>query len=158
MFSPEEAARKVLGDIGWKGNIPVNPEHVAKCYEIDVISDPTLANGTSSGRCISVEGGGRVILVNPADSQVRQRFTIAHELGHALMHDERDHHRTEKKYTLTNYRTEEAQANRFAAELLMPSELVTAAFHAGKGLEELASAFGVSQTAMRIRLETLRLA
>lgn len=158
MLSPEDAARKVLNDIGWAGSVPINPEHVAKCYGIDVIYDHELAYGTTSGRCVSIDGGGRVILVNPADSNTRQRFTIAHELGHALMHDvDREHCRTERKYTLDNHRIEEVQANRFAAELLMPAEFVSDAFNFGLPLEDLASRFGVSQTAIRIRLEELRL-
>lgn len=156
MLSPEEAAGKVLSDVGWDGSLPINPTVIAKCYDIGVERDDAFAGGTNSGKCVNLESGGRVILINPSDSTVRQRFTIAHELGHALMHSDGVHERNGgKSYNANNYRIIEVQANRFAAALLMPADLVTEAFQSGMDLAKLAEAFAVSQTAMRIRLETL---
>lgn len=158
MLSPEEATTKVLSDVGWDGSLPINPTLIAKCYDIGVERDDALAGGTNSGKCVNLESGGRVILINPSDSIVRQRFTIAHELGHALMHSDGVHERSgSKNYNASNYRIIEVQANKFAAALLMPADIVTEAFRSGLELAKLAEKFAVSQTAMRIRLETLGL-
>jgi len=114
-----------------------------------------LVGGTNSGRCVITDEGSKIIIVNPSDSLARQRFTVAHELGHALLHNEGVHERSDVR--LASYRRHEVEANKFAASLLMPSEKVVLAFEMGKNLEEMAILFGVSQTAMRIRLETLGL-
>lgn len=54
-----------------------------------------------------------VILLNPLkDDYYRQRFDVAHELGHLIMHVDAE----------PGGRAVEDQANRFAAELLMPAE------------------------------------
>lgn len=76
--------------------------------------------------------GGRqtIIGVNTRTSRRRQRFTIAHEIGHLLLHDGtlivdhavRVNWRDEVSGMATD--TEEIEANTFAAELLMPRELV----------------------------------
>src|SRR4029077_20472685 len=68
-----------------------------------------------------------VIFFNPANIPQRKRFTISHELGHLLLPH---HHRaslqcskedmTRYEKVATNHSTQEAEANRFASELLMP--------------------------------------
>lgn len=93
-----------------------------------------------------------MIIVNPEDSCERQRFTIAHELGHALF-DESGMH--ERNTLLKEYRQKERRASQFAAGLIMPVEKVFEAILCGHGLFQMANIFGVSQTAMRIRLERL---
>jgi len=73
------------------------------------------------------------IVVNEAHAPVRQRFTIAHELGHLLLHRYTTPH-ADGKFVVwfRNERSskgsdrEEVEANQFAAELLMPGRLVLA--------------------------------
>lgn len=71
------------------------------------------------------------IVVNAAHADVRQRFTVAHELGHLLMHRYTMPHADGKfvvhfrnAKSATGSDREEIEANRFAAELLMPERLV----------------------------------
>ena len=110
-----------------------------------------------------------VIAVNSSHAGTRQRFTIAHELGHLTLHGTQtfvDRHfvfRRDQKAATGNDR-EEIQANMFAAELLMPREwLVSDAGEHGfdigedEGLAELARRYGVSQSAMLFRLANLGL-
>src|SRR5436190_794995 len=72
--------------------------------------------------------------VNQTQSEVRQRFTIAHELGHFLLHKEAHKelfvdkdfivkYRSDKKYTHEE-RRQESEANAFAAAILMPKKYV----------------------------------
>lgn len=155
MSTPESAAATVLKNVGWDGSLPIDPIHIAQRYGIEVLRDEELAGSSNSGRCVITDTGGKVIIVNPSDPASRQRFTIAHELGHALLDKEGVHERNERIYNLDNYRKNEAKMNRFAASLLMPESSVMQAFQLGKNLEEMANIFGVSQTAMRIRLVRL---
>jgi Zn-dependent peptidase ImmA (M78 family)/DNA-binding XRE family transcriptional regulator len=103
-----------------------------------------------------------VIGVNSNHHPVRQRFTIGHELGHYLLdHHDRFHidlgpseeHGHPPGY---DWRSERA-ANEFAAELLMPTQLVHAAFQSHPSAPDLASDFEVSELAMGYRLVNLGL-
>jgi len=70
------------------------------------------------------------IIVNKDDPPARQRFTIAHELGHYRLHE--DYIKDENKYKVLlrvplenkEYSPEEKEANCFAAYLLVPSSLL----------------------------------
>ena len=99
---------------------------------------------------------GFVIFVNSEEAYVRQRFTAAHEIGHFVLHRDQIGQRIEDNYLL---RAEglsnalERQANKFAADLLMPYPLIEALVQQGvDGLDALASRLQVSQVAMAIRL------
>lgn len=128
-----------------------------------------------SGVLIPIDGGEWAIVVNDAHSPVRQRFTIAHELGHLLLHGYTAPH-ADRRFQFRDARSsegsalEEVQANQFAAELLMPRALVLKAAR-NRSLEhgadpdadadfavwiaDLAERFAVSRQAMTIRLSSL---
>ncbi|WP_295766053.1 ImmA/IrrE family metallo-endopeptidase [uncultured Oscillibacter sp.] len=103
---------------------------------------------------------GYTILVNESDIAVRQRFTIAHELGHFFLHMDKD---AQENKIITSFRMDsspkERQANAFAANLLMPESLVRQE-HARMVIpvsDSLADIFRVSKQAMRFRLDELEL-
>jgi hypothetical protein len=105
-----------------------------------------LARGGFSGFCI---------VVNAAHPKVRKRFTVAHELGHFLMHRDRITNRLidDRMYRSRLDSTKETEANQRAADLLMPRKLIGELRLAGiKSVEELASRFEVSTQAMKNRL------
>lgn len=89
------------------------------------------------------------IFVNKSDSPSRQRFTIAHEFGHYLLH--KDYVKDEKRYTVLlrrplkdlNYSKEEKEANCFAANLLVPSQILSKYKDLPNGI--IASLFAVSE-------------
>ena len=119
--------------------------------------------------------GNAIIGVNSSNAPVRQRFTIAHELGHYLLHPSsaEDLHidsNFEIKFRddLSSQGTdaEEQEANFFAAELLMPRkflysdianwekfELEDHKFQ--ESVDVLARKYGVSSQAMVFRLANL---
>ena len=95
------------------------------------------------------------MIINSKEPRVRRRFTVAHELAHYLLHREMvGRGVTENAF----YRSDsdlsswqEMEANRLAAEILMPSDLVRA--HAGStDFAYLASRYQVSEQAMQIRM------
>lgn len=66
------------------------------------------------------------ISVNQFEPEYRQRFTIAHELGHIILGHKGISYRFSDKsnYKNTIDRMKEISANKFAAELIMPENLV----------------------------------
>jgi Zn-dependent peptidase ImmA (M78 family) len=114
------------------------------------------------------DDGTAVVGVNSADSLNRQRFTIAHELGHLILHGESDLHVDEhfpiglrSGMSAMGVDDKEIEANQFAAELLMPSGMITGDVElllgtdVDKAICKLAKKYGVSTEAMSIRLSTL---
>lgn len=107
-----------------------------------------------------------VIGVNSKQPPQRQRFTIAHELGHFLLHEGQEVHydkgyRVSLRSELSSAGTdvEEVEANFFAASLLMPERFLHADPRAvemdledEKAIQALANAYGVSAVAMTHRL------
>lgn len=81
----------------------------------------------------------------------RDRFTVAHEIGHLLLHDGVVAVYPRGEASHPPYRDSEWQANTFAAELLMPIHLITGLSRP----EEVAQLCGVSCDAARVRLEKL---
>lgn len=149
-MTPEEHARSLLNH-HWDGELPVNPIDIANKIGVRVFADQTMVGTSQSGR-LSADGSGPIILVNAADSNVRRRFTIAHELGHHVLEHGPAFRRSDLGYNPSNYDLQEVHANRFAAELLMPASLVQKARDVGYLLPGMAALFGVSETAIRIRL------
>ena len=117
------------------------------------------------------EGDRAIIGVNALHPKSRQRFTIAHELGHLELHEPTptgihvDHRflvRRRDERSSQAVDREEIEANGFAAELLMPASMLEgdlAGFEVDYEDEELtrwlADRYKVSLQAMAIRLTTL---
>jgi len=153
-------------------NPPVDVELVANKLGLKVIYANLGENENVSGLLIS-KGDSTIIAVQETDSHNRQRFTIAHEIGHFhLRHqfEAGEHVHVDRGHLITprNSRSssgvdsKEIDANQFAACLLMPSALVRKRIKALKveslcdyHVEQLAEDFKVSAQAMTIRLSTL---
>ena len=163
------------------GKLPVKVEKIARAMGIKV-QPVEIADDELSGYFLrDAKTDEAIIGVNLNTSPARQRFTLAHELGHFLLHDTHDVGFDRKGYGY-NYgrvmkrdadskkgeKRDEVEANFFAAELLMPrnvlfERLVTG--HAMDFLEEdfdatvsdLAKEFEVSVQALSIRLVQLKI-
>jgi Zn-dependent peptidase ImmA (M78 family)/DNA-binding XRE family transcriptional regulator len=114
-----------------------------------------------SGLVVELEGGP-VIGINDSHASVRQRFTLAHELGHLLLrHGEQFHLDLSSDADIGDppgYQSKaEREANEFAANLLMPAATLRSEFSQHPGIEHLARRFEVSDLAMRYRLANLGL-
>ena len=113
-----------------------------------------------SGMLAKNEDGKWEIYVNGKHSRARRRFTVAHEIGHFLLHKEEVgdgiiEDRFLRAEGLTN--SQEAEANAFAADVLMPFELMSQFQQDGiTDPKELSDKFDVSDSVMRIRLSIQR--
>jgi len=95
------------------------------------------------------------IFVNAKHSLNRRRFTIAHEIAHALLHPFEIGDGLSEDALLRSGLPEliEYQANKFAADLLMPKHLLDPIIEEGeRDVGRLAEKFNVSPQAMAIRL------
>lgn len=153
----EGAAQELLAR-HWNGHLPIDPVQIATSAGVAV-----YGRGGPNDTAYPYSGYYRVYLGRPSiefnvlEAPVRQRFTVAHELGHyALGHD--DAPRDSGNFPASGD-PRERQANRFAAELLMPGALLTQLLQDGMAanVQALAQRFGVSQDAMGYRLINLGL-
>jgi len=140
---------------------PVPVEKIAEKLGLQVRYAPF--EGELSGALVRKHGQA-FIGVNSLHSPKRQRFTIAHELAHFVLHKGISAHFDES--FRVNWRDgesskavnpEEMEANRFAAELLMPTIFLVKDVEKIKSfnqqaLDSLAKRYGVSSQAMEIRL------
>jgi Zn-dependent peptidase ImmA (M78 family) len=103
---------------------------------------------------------GFQIRVNKYESAERQRFTVAHEIAHYLLHKDDIGAGVVDSIMYRSSLTsrKEVEANQLAADLVMPASLVTREAKSLKNaevaeaVETLAAAFKVSVAAMEIRL------
>lgn len=162
----------VIGD-----QAPVDVDAIAHALGVTLRYDPTLAANAVIGQ-ITFEHERPVVTLNPLENsyEPRRRFTLAHELGHLVLHSH--HERKEfidSQQSLSRrasfWHPVEAAANAFAAQLLMPRGLVTREgqalidhFRATSGdramsadafTQAMAERFAVSNQAMSYRLRAL---
>ena len=132
---------------------PLDVHALATSEDIEVVKVSSIAE---SGRSEWASGGLRIAL-SEKESPLRQRFTLAHELGHCLIFG------IEKAGIRTYSREEEKRCDRFAAALLMPKSVFLREFNRRQNLprtsvvRELAAQFAVSLRAALVRLNDLAL-
>jgi hypothetical protein len=139
-------------------SVPVNVLGIAKDLGLNVWGMDLPANISGKIFRDPKNGGpsGFSVAVNSTEPAVRQRFTIAHEVSHFLLH--RLQLENGDLVDDTMYRSglsskEETAANDLAAHILMPMTLINKLVSEGvKDVVSLAERFQVSLTAMRIRL------
>lgn len=135
---------------------PVLPREIAESYQLKI----ELVRLTSDMDKVSgfLDFSENTIYVNAADSFNRQTFTIAHELGHHLLHRRYyESHSTDYKVLLRmpiGAETDpmEKEANAFAADLLVPRKFLDI-YSKYADIDELADLFAVSRDVLRYRLK-----
>lgn len=160
----ERVVEKLLKKHESKGP-PISVEHIARAQGCTIKASDLR---DVSGILVRSEGGN-IIGVNSMHSEARRRFTIAHELGHLILH-EGEQVRFDKEFRVSlrsdessaGTNVEEMEANFFAASLLMPDAMLAADQRAYsieledvESMRELANAYKVSMQAMTLRLARL---
>ena len=173
VLSAEQHAKKILDDLGIT-SAPVQVERVARRLGLEV--ERAVLGDDVSGLLVVQDGRG-VIGVNANQATTRQRFTIAHEIGHFMLHRGRMPVFIDKQFlkpyfavyrdatSATGEDRMERDANSFAAALLMPKTLLLEAINQLHGdledleddeaVNELAKRFQVSRQSMSFRLAKL---
>lgn len=146
----------------YKEQVPVDVLAIAAEIGIPVVYENLEDNISGAIRAVGADEDYQIV-VNSNHPRVRQRFTVAHELGHYIYHrdllgrgtgDTRAYRAAGTPYpngAITA--VQERQANNFAANTLMPTPLIRRFKAMGvKQPGALAPLFGVSPKAMEIRL------
>jgi Zn-dependent peptidase ImmA (M78 family) len=149
-------------------NIPVDPLIVANALNIKVMN-AVFSEQDKSGVIVKRENNFSILL-NSNEPPGRKRFTIAHEIGHGLLHmganteidfiDTEDNFRStepSESGTWNAERQREWEANVFASALLMNEELLRKKYIESCDPTILAWTFQVSPNAMIVRLTQLGL-
>lgn len=136
--------------------IPVKLGSMAKELGVVVKRSPTIPRSVS-GQIKRLETGIYEIKINKYESRKRQRFTLAHELAHFLLHrneiDRLGEIADNVLYRSGASETIEYEANRLAAQIIIPEEAISERQQAsGKNVDQLAKEFGVSKTVMEVRM------
>ena len=179
-------ARMLLSDWRQRFQLPEPPIPVEDIADLfyHLAIDPTDALPANTAGRLYIDN--RIIEVRRSDIPVRQRFTIAHEIGHYRLHAIAERLKLDghscaatvlaadaatlqtlpgfevgplpsSSLSAQDRRRIEIEANAFAAELLMPAALIEQAVSScGCDISALAEQFAVSQQAMQYRLEHLR--
>ena len=137
--------------------IPVDVIAIAKANDIKLF-EASLDKKISAAIRYNYSTNSFEILVNKNDVKVRQRFTIAHEIGHFFLHQEKlksDELHIDIMYRMTN--EQEKEVDYFAGALLMNKTLLEKVYNEGSSITELAELFDVSVSAMTVRLDVLGL-
>ncbi|MDE1970088.1 MAG: ImmA/IrrE family metallo-endopeptidase [Patescibacteria group bacterium] len=141
-------ARKLLKDAN-AAEIPIYLPKILSYlktqHDLEVLRFPL---GAVDGLLVMIDGYP-TIGFNPDVSWVRRRFTIAHEIGHLLLG-----HVCKGPAFEDN---PEAEANQFAAELLMPLSFLKADFKKECDLEKLSEKYIVSKDALCLHLMECRI-
>lgn len=159
----------------YQNTAPVQVGKLAEELGLQVVSTTELPNGISGS--ISKEGDDYIIYVNSKQPLRRQRFTIAHEIGHFVKH--RDHldaadeilnpakkelvsslpRKDQSSITLPDAeeKKREIEADDFAGELLMPQVKFKEIWSKAQSLQVVADYFGVSAMAANVRAALLGL-
>ena len=146
---------------------PVPVEKIARRLRAAIHYEPF--QGQVSGMVHRKSDGSAIIGVNSSHAPTRQRFTIAHELAHLVLHKDEKLH-VDEKFPI-GFRDEESslatkdseiEANQFAAELLMPMKFLVVEIknlpenlETDEAIQELADRFQVSVQAITLRLTRL---
>jgi Zn-dependent peptidase ImmA (M78 family)/transcriptional regulator with XRE-family HTH domain len=155
LTTPADAARRVRAEIG-AATGPLDSavrflEHAGVLVLCrDLVTPAQVDAGTETVPIDAVSccppGEDPLVLLNLGTPAERQRFTLAHELGHMVMHH-------------VPHKDQEKQANAFAAELLMPAKLIRADLSGGQlsvpRLLELKKQWNVSMWALLRRAHVL---
>ena len=123
-----------------------NPQEIAQELGIIILFEPL---GEINGY-YNTAFRQKFIHINNILVEAKQKFTIAHELGHALLHPKantpflRDN-------TLFSINKLEIEANKFAVDLLITDEAIDEVKHLT--LDQMANYFGINKNLIKLRLK-----
>ena len=136
--------------------VPIDVREVLDHYTIPL----KFVEFKDRGLAGAFESTPKAIYVNSEDSFSRKTFTIAHELGHMILHQNKKQelfYRLDIARIAEEDKQEEQEANWFAASLLMPENILRKYWSLTTDTEKLAKIFGTSPSAVYFRLKNLGL-
>lgn len=147
----------------YKEQIPLPIIALAKDLDLEVFESEDLFEWEAG--TLRKKDGRFIIYVNAKHYPARQRFTIAHQIGHYLMHGKKDQERMDlvkylesglvpENYTGMDYENM-FEAYKFALNLLLPKKQFVEIFNKSKTLDEIARFFAVPKEIVAIRANNI---
>ncbi len=130
-------------------------ELISSIEDIEVKYDTMDVTKSGSLSCVD---GKWIMCINSRHNPKRQRFTMAHELGHYILHRGKNIEFVDATFFRSDEMDSiEYNANEFASRLLMPEDKLRKLIDEDriKNIGELASRFDVSSAAMKYRVISL---
>lgn len=116
-------------------------------YEMDIVSDENMeSNYAEIIPSLKIFRIRECVYLNAIAGSHRDRFTIAHEIGHLFLHDDITVSFARNEKSIPAYKNPEWQANTFAAELLVPHGKID-----GMTADEISKKYGVSKKVAQIQ-------
>ncbi len=145
--SIERVAESFAQKINYAPGKPLEPIVKRLGGEISVQHSP------NDGELKVGKGGSFEIFLSPYTGRSRDRFTVAHELGHFVLHAQLG--KKEISIARSGSNKLEAEANLFAAAFLMPEKEFRSVVSALRADGAVAAHFDVSTDAVRVRKQVL---
>ncbi len=124
-LNPAFIANKLINNLGIEDTSSINIADLITLHD-GIVKEVDLVN--CDGRLVMKNGRSIVSVDSKIEYTQRKRYVLAHELGHIIMHGDKEASFTDDDTTLDGYKKgpQEKEANDFAAALLMPEELFRA--------------------------------
>lgn len=157
----ESRAQQLLNAVG-NPDLPIDPLPIANYLGAQVRKADFTHDGMSGA--LFQQAGTKIIYYNAQHPPVRQRFTVAHEIGHLILHGSENDFVDSDENVSWSFRSEslnqedrdrarrEIQANMFAAALLIPRQELMNVLAVTDDLSDIANVFGVSRQAVAARI------
>lgn len=120
--NPSSAAKRLIDDLGIADPASIDIEDLI-VYHNGIVREFPLKN--CDGRMVMKNGRSIVSINSEIEFPQKKRFVLAHELGHMLLHPDKEASFVDDDSTINGYKkgAQEIEANNFASELLMPDHL-----------------------------------
>ena len=144
-------AKTLARNLVKKSKISTTPIHLKEIFKLT--NQDIKVEGVDLGSQDGFSINDSIIKYNSSKPVVRQRFTVAHELGHILM----GHNSGSKIIDFESKDVNEQLANVFASELLVPPSILKKENLSVECLSTLAEKYWVSKDMMLWSLRNLKL-
>lgn len=124
-----------------------NPFEIAEALHIQT----AVGNIGSREGCYMYLKRHKCIFLNEKLDSHEQRFVMAHELGHAIMHPKENCYFIRNKTLLLNSKLE-IEANKFAIELLLSDETINTYIESGYTQAQISRLTGYHEKLIELRL------